>query len=126
MKASLQQQLVAAQAERLGNLGVVLLEGGDKGLFGLVGAAMEVAELAPRQADVRDVHVAVDLPGHHLGIGAPAAQRVGNPAQFGNGGLFVEGECLVRGNPFAGERFGIEFFQFHGFDSVKDKNSEIV
>lgn len=89
VQAALQQQLVAAEAERFGDLGVVLFDGRDEGLLGLVRTAMEVAELTPRQADVRDVHVAVDLPRHHFGIGTPAAQRVGNVAQFGYGSLFV-------------------------------------
>ena len=61
MQSSLQQQLVAAQCFHLGNLPQIVFEGEGIRLFRLVGPAMEVAELAARQANVGIIDVAVDL-----------------------------------------------------------------
>ena len=91
MQAALQQQLVAAQTERAVDFFAVLLHRGDERPVGLVGFAVEVAELAARNADVGDVDVAVDLPGHHLRVGNHgAAYLVGHERQLLQRGLVVE------------------------------------
>ena len=52
---------------------------------------MEIAEPATRDADVGDVDIAVDLPGHHLRVGNHgAAYLVGHERQLLQRGLVVE------------------------------------
>ena len=56
-----------------------------------VGLAVEIAEPATRDADVGDVDIAVDLPGHHLRVGNHgAAYLVGHERQLLQRGLVVE------------------------------------
>ena len=91
VQAALQQQLVAAQTERAVDFFAVLLHRGDERPVGLVGFAVEVAELAARNADVGDVDVAVDLPRHDLRIGNHgAAHLVGHQRQLLQRGFVVE------------------------------------
>ena len=66
VQAALQQQLVAAQREGFLDFLGVLFDRGDVGPFGLVRLAVKIAEFTTRNADVRDVDIAVDLPRYHV------------------------------------------------------------
>ncbi len=91
MQAALQQQLVAAQLQRTVDLLAVLGQRGDECPVCLVGLAVEIAEPATRDADVGDVDIAVDLPGHHLRVGNHgAAHLVGHERQLLQRSLVVE------------------------------------
>ncbi len=106
METALQQQLVAAQFERACDLRAVFVEGGDVGALLLVGLAVEVAKAAARDADVGDVHVAVDLPRHHAGVGHHAsAHLVGCACQQGQRRLVVEPVGLLARERLAAAAF---------------------
>ena len=66
VQAALQQQLVAAQREGFLDFLGILFDRGDVGPFGLVRLAVKIAEFTTRNADVRDVDIAVDLPRYHV------------------------------------------------------------
>ena len=91
MQPALQQQLVAAQRKRLCDLFAVLLARGDEGALRIVGLAVEIAELAARDADVGDIDVAVDLPRHDRRVGdRRTPYGVGRCGQLLHGRAFVE------------------------------------
>ena len=91
MQAALQQQLVAAKLQRTVDLLAVFGQRGDECPVCLVGLAVEIAEPATRDADVGDVDIAVDLPGHHLRVGNHgAAHLVGHERQLLQRSLVVE------------------------------------
>ena len=91
MQPALQQQLVAAQRKRLRDLFAVLLARGDEGALRIVGLAVEIAELAARDADVGDIDVAVDLPRHDRRVGdRRTPYGVGRCGQLLHGRAFVE------------------------------------
>jgi hypothetical protein len=61
----------------------------------LVGLNMEVAEATPRDADIGDIYIAVNLPSNHLGILYHlATPPVGQGAKLPQGGFEVEFERL--------------------------------
>lgn len=62
MQSALQQQLIAPQSKRLVDFPHVLVDRRHIGPFPVVRLAVEIAELAARDADVRNIDVAVDLP----------------------------------------------------------------
>ena len=91
MQPALQQQLVAAQRKRLRDLFAVLLARGDEGALRIVGLAVEIAELAARDADVGDIDVAVDLPRpDRRGGDRRTPYGVGRCGQLLHGRAFVE------------------------------------
>ncbi len=125
VQPALQQQLVAAQPESLLDLAVVLLAGSDEVLLRLVRLAVEVAEAAARNADVRDVDVAVDLPGDDLWVGNRfAPQPVGRGSQLEERRFVVEPPRLVGRQGGAVERLAIEFAELHRRFSRLSTNSK--
>ena len=117
VEAALQEQLVASQAQGLLDLGVVGFGGGEVG-GAVVGAAVEVAELAARNADIGDVHVAVYLPRDGVGVlHCTAAQGVGQPEELGGRYRPVEMEGFVEGERCPVERFAADGIESRHWDA---------
>ena len=84
MQTALQQQLVATESEHLLDFGNVLLKCGYEVSLGLVGFAVEVAKTTPRNTDIGNVDIAVNLPRHDRRvIDTLTAQAIGYRCQFG-------------------------------------------
>ncbi len=122
VKSSLYQQLVATQSQRLVDLLAILFDGGYECTLLLVRLAVDVAELATRNADVRYVYVAVDLPRYDRRVvDRLAAQAVGRLGQFGQRRI-VKCIGLVAGQRLAVEAFFVKVVQSHfSFTSSKSR-----
>jgi hypothetical protein len=64
MQTTLQQQLATTQRQHLLYLLFVLLNRSYKRALRLMGLTMKIAELTTRNADIRNIHIAVYLPRH--------------------------------------------------------------
>ncbi len=125
MQAALQQQLVAAQLQHAVDLGAVLVDGGDERALRLVRLAMEIAELAPRDTHVGYIHVAVDLPRHHVRIGHHiAAHLVGHGRQLGQIGPLPQPIRLLARQHGAVARLGEYLPSLHHFLRLGTINSK--
>lgn len=86
VQAALYQELVAAEPQCLVDLLAVLFYGRYECTLGLVRFAVEIAELAPRYADIGYVDVAVYLPCHCRGVvDRLSAETVCRFGQLGSG-----------------------------------------
>lgn len=118
VQTALQQQLVAAEGEHPLDFLLVFVERGDESPLRLVGFAVEIAEAAARNADVGDVHVAVDLPGHDLRVGRyGTAHAVSRESQLLQGGLFVKPIRLLRREGITLQTFFVYLFRTVGAGS---------
>ena len=100
MQAPLQQQLVAAQCAELGDSRKIILERQRIRLLRLIRPAVEIAELASRQADIGIIDVPVDLvtdpPPRHM-----REPRLLRPlAEFPERRIAIERQSFVFFQPF--------------------------
>ena len=120
MQSALQQQLVAPQSKRLVDFPHVLVDRRHIGPFPVVRLAVEIAELAARDADVRNIDVAVDLPcdraARHVLLPQLPCQR----HQFVQRPRFIKDEGFVGGQEIESEGFAVDFFHIHRYAAGRD------
>src|SRR5918995_5371864 len=104
---TLQQQLAAAELDRLVDLAKDLLEPQYVALDG-TDRAVERAEVAPRDADVRVVDVAVDDIGDQVVWMLPRAYAIGQLSEQRHRGVSVQGQRFVAADADAASDVGCQ------------------
>jgi len=100
--SALQQELAATAGHQFVNLGFVLFEGGDVGVF-VLASAEKIAELATRHTDIGVVHIAVNEPCDFVVRVKALPNLVSDKHQLGGAGLCIEQQPF-----FEGERISLQ------------------
>jgi hypothetical protein len=79
----------------------------------VTGDAIEITELTIRDADVRGIHVAIDLPGYFAMWHLLFAQFIGDVDQIGQGGMMIQMQPLFKREEFEPGGFTIKICEIH-------------